>query len=93
MSLLSRILEPATGKDKGTSGHLPATDNAENTELRNPVPSVEAERPILSFEERVRHRAHTLYLQRGDNSGSPLDDWLMAEKEIRLEDERQRAEL
>ena len=37
--------------------------------------------------ERIRRRAHELYVQRGSQSGSELDDWLRAEEEIlRAED-------
>jgi hypothetical protein len=36
----------------------------------------------LPFEERVRRRAYELYLRRGGQSGSELDDWLQAEQEI-----------
>jgi len=36
----------------------------------------------LSLEERIRRRAYELYLQRGNQSGSELDDWLLAEEEI-----------
>jgi Protein of unknown function (DUF2934) len=46
------------------------------------VPPIET----LSLEERVRRRAYELYLQRGNQSGSDLDDWLRAEQEI-LQDE------
>jgi hypothetical protein len=37
----------------------------------------------LSLEERVRGRAYELYIERGNESGSELDDWLQAEEEIR----------
>jgi hypothetical protein len=36
-----------------------------------------------SVEERIRARAYELYLQRGDNGGSPEQDWLRAVEEIR----------
>ena len=36
----------------------------------------------LSIEERVRRRAYELYVQRGNEAGSELDDWLQAEEEI-----------
>ena len=36
----------------------------------------------LSLEEQVRRRAYELYVQRGNESGSELDDWLQAEEEI-----------
>jgi hypothetical protein len=41
-----------------------------------------------SVKERIRRRAHELYVQRGSQSGSELDDWLRAEAEIlRAQDE------
>lgn len=36
----------------------------------------------VSLEERIRRRAYELYVQRGKQSGSELDDWLQAEQEI-----------
>ena len=44
----------------------------------------------LSTEERIRQRAHELYLQRGDGAGSELDDWLEAERQIMSESEQER---
>jgi len=41
----------------------------------------------LSFDERVRRRAHQLFLERGGEPGSALDDWLKAEREIRASEE------
>lgn len=41
----------------------------------------------LPLEERIRRRAHELYLQRGQRPGSPLQDWLQAESEIRGADD------
>ena len=41
---------------------------------------------MLSPEERIRRRAYELYVRRGNQSGSELDDWLQAEKEF-LQDE------
>jgi Protein of unknown function (DUF2934) len=37
----------------------------------------------LSLDERIRRRAYELYLRRGKEPGSELDDWLQAEGEIR----------
>lgn len=31
----------------------------------------------------VHHRAYEIYLQRGDNQGDTLTDWLQAEREIK----------
>ena len=36
----------------------------------------------LPLEERVRLRAHQLYIERGNESGSETDDWLQAEEEL-----------
>lgn len=36
----------------------------------------------LPLEEQVRLRAHELYVERGNQSGSEIDDWLQAEEEI-----------
>jgi Protein of unknown function (DUF2934) len=47
----------------------------------------------LSLEERIRHRAYELYVERGNQSGSEFDDWLQAEEEIRSAEEQTDAEL
>jgi hypothetical protein len=36
----------------------------------------------MSLEERIRARARQLYVERGNESGSEMDDWLQAEEEI-----------
>jgi len=36
----------------------------------------------VPIEERIRERAHEIYLQRGGEDGGELDDWLQAEQEI-----------
>ena len=36
----------------------------------------------LPLEEQIRQRAHAIYLERGGQDGSELDDWLQAEQEI-----------
>jgi hypothetical protein len=42
----------------------------------------------LSLEEQVRCRAYDLYVERGNESGSELDDWLQAEDEIQQAQEQ-----
>ena len=42
----------------------------------------------LPLEERIRRRAYELYVLRGNQSGSELDDWLQAEDEIRQAQEQ-----
>jgi hypothetical protein len=40
------------------------------------------QRDSLPLEQRIRERAHEIYLQRGGEDGSDLEDWLQAEEEI-----------
>ena len=47
-----------------------------------PAPAKERLKERLSLEERIRRRAYELYVQRGNQSGSEMDDWLQAEEEI-----------
>jgi hypothetical protein len=48
------------------------------------------ESAALPLEERVRLRAHQLYIERGNESGSEMDDWLQAEEELSAaQEERQ----
>ena len=42
-----------------------------SAEIRNPA-----------AEEEVRHRAYEIYLERGEQPGCDLDDWLQAECEL-----------
>jgi hypothetical protein len=43
----------------------------------------------LSCEERVRRRAEVLYRLRGGRPGSAMEDWLLAQEQIRREIEEQ----
>jgi hypothetical protein len=36
-----------------------------------------------SREQEIRNRAYEIYLQRGEQSGYELEDWLQAKREIR----------
>jgi hypothetical protein len=44
----------------------------------------------LSLEEQIRRRAYELFVQRGNESGSEVDDWLQAEQEVRQAQEQTR---
>jgi DUF2934 family protein len=46
--------------------------------LRNPSVQVEA-----NLDEEIQRRAYEIYIQRGQEDGYALDDWLRAEREIR----------
>ena len=50
--------------------------------MRLPIPAKEPLIETLPLEERIRQRAKELYVERGNQFGSELDDWLQAEKEI-----------
>jgi DUF2934 family protein len=58
-----------------------ATRNIEaevtSSEIGNPVP-----------EEEIRYRAYEIYLERGEQPGCDLDDWLRAERELQHGDLR-----
>jgi hypothetical protein len=55
-----------------------------------PAPARAKETPIevLPLEERIRVRAYELYVERGNQSGSELDDWLQAEEEVLQSEQR-----
>ena len=52
-----------------------------------PAPAKERLKERLSLEERVQRRAYELYVLRGNQSGSEIDDWLQAEEEIHRAEE------
>jgi hypothetical protein len=55
------------------------------------MPTIDTTKPSnrsLSREDRIRLRAEELYRKRGNRPGSPIDDWVRAEKEIREKEER-----
>jgi hypothetical protein len=60
---------------------IPSTP--EVIQMAAPAPAKERRKERLSLEERIQRRAYELYVQRGNESGSELDDWLQAEEEIR----------
>ena len=49
--------------------------NVTSSEIGNPVP-----------EEEIRRRAYEIYLERGEQPGCDLDDWLQAERELQRAD-------
>jgi len=48
-----------------------------SSEIGNPVP-----------DEEIRHRAYEIYLERGEQPGCDLDDWLQAERELQRAEPR-----
>jgi len=47
-----------------------------------PARATESPRESNSLEDQIQQRAYELYVERGNQSGSELDDWLQAEEEI-----------
>jgi hypothetical protein len=47
--------------------------------------------PSLSREDRIRMRTEEFYRRRGNRPGSPIEDWLRAEKDIRGKEKDERA--
>jgi len=63
--------------------------------MATPTPGKEPQHDKPSLQEKIRRRAYELYVQRGNQPGSEVDDWLRAEEEIlraRAEEEILRAE-
>jgi Protein of unknown function (DUF2934) len=46
------------------------------------VEAGEAGERNVALEEKIRGRAYELYLERGEQPGGELDDWLQAEREL-----------
>jgi len=42
----------------------------------------EVQRENLTRNEEIRFRAYEIFLERGEQEGNDLDDWLQAEREI-----------
>ena len=49
-----------------------------------PAPTRATDPPIetLPLEDQIQRRAYELYVLRGNQSGSELEDWLQAEEEV-----------
>jgi len=72
-----------TAPDAGNGVHA-ANGNGASAQSVTAAPQVTRENPASSnLEERIRARAYELYLERGGNGGSPEEDWLRAQDEIR----------
>jgi Protein of unknown function (DUF2934) len=60
-----------------------ARREANSTQAATPRNSVRN----LSPEEEIRRHTYEIYLARGDQPGSALDDWLQAEREVQQRDQ------
>lgn len=69
-----------------------STKSQRTGNARREANSTQAETPRnsvgnLSPEEEIRRRAYEIYLERGDQPGRALDDWLQAEREVQQRDQ------
>jgi len=55
-----------------------------STDCKQPEPATEEREASLhsTREKEIRIRAYEIYLQRGGQPGSELEDWLQAEREL-----------
>ena len=55
-----------------------------SSDAKEPDTAVEEREGLLhsSREQEIRNRAYEIYLQRGEQSGDELEDWLQAEPEL-----------
>jgi hypothetical protein len=72
-------------KTTPTNGNGIHAENG-NGAVETPV-TVAPKAPVVAaaasnVEEQIRNRAYEIYVQRGGNGGSPLQDWLRAKEEI-----------
>jgi len=51
-----------------------------NTEIQ--ATPIQAETGDSSRDEKIRRRAYEIYLERGEQPGRELDDWLQAERQL-----------
>jgi hypothetical protein len=87
-------LQSATSSDKESRFITPATKNPEQREKymsktqKSTKPALAAVKETETFlpqnitREQIALRAYQIYEERGDNTGSDVDDWLEAEREL-----------
>ena len=77
-----RLGLPRSGKGRVNYMDRGVSSNPRAGLMAMTTPGLLRETPDGKRSEKIRRRAHELYLQRGSQSGSALDDWLRAEAEI-----------
>jgi predicted SnoaL-like aldol condensation-catalyzing enzyme len=64
------------------TGKRPSSRNAEFPEISLPQATEESLRSSAAGQAEIRRRAYEIYLQRAEQPGFELDDWLRAEREL-----------
>ena len=84
-----RTRKAAAAKEAGNgvhaeSGNGSAAQSKAATSVAAPVEVPKGSHASSNnIEEQIRRRAYEIYLERGGNGGSPEQDWLRAQEEIR----------
>ena len=83
-----RTRKAATAKDAGNGVHAESGNGASAqsvaaTSVAAPVGVPKKSQVTSNMEELIRRRAYEIYLERGGKGGSPEQDWLRAQEEIR----------
>lgn len=68
-------------REKATAGNRRRSDRPATASDAQPAVRNEAPRQAPTREE-IERRAYDLYVQRGGQDGSDMDDWLRAEREL-----------
>lgn len=63
---------------------LPTTDESPDGRATEAMAAEDAAVGLDTLNERIRRRAYELYCARDKSDGDPVDDWLEAERQIRL---------
>lgn len=50
--------------------------------LHHSAPAIQTPK-LPTAEEQIRHRAHEIYIARGEAAGMALNDWLQAERDLK----------
>ena len=60
----------------------PQRSASRETEATSTPDTISEARESLTRDEEIRFRAYEIFLERGEQEGNDLDDWLQAEREI-----------
>ncbi len=77
-------MDPQPTPSRARAKKAPPVPSEKNKKARSSAQriTVTPVSPCEDLHERIQKRAYELYLMRGPQQGSPLDDWLAAEQEI-----------
>lgn len=66
---------------RGKKNNSMASRPKRNAEARS-TQAETGEAPVETRDEEIKRRAYEIYLERGEQPGRELDDWLQAEREL-----------